>query len=183
MNIVVKTVDGAIYCRPDTTWERENKDLFVPDVVEGYAYAPVLFVRVSKAGKCIGEKFADRYYDSFNFGALLYVGEDIATGSCYDHTSVLPSPLYNKVVIEKADNAFEMSKGNEVVFGCEIGEDAPSRIAQALAEASSKVSLRIGDYVAIELTERKELVARSEEKVLLNGTFCENPLFDFNIVF
>lgn len=183
MNIVVKTANGTIYCRPDTTWERENKDLFVPDAVEGYSYAPVLFVRISKAGKCISKKFADRYYDSFNYGALLYVGDDTASGSCFDHTSVLPGPLYNKIVLGTPANTYTLQKNEEVIFETEVGENAAETVCQAIEDASKIVSLRIGDYIAIELKDRASLVNRSEEKVLLSATFCENPLFDFNVVF
>jgi len=182
MNIVVKTTDGSVYCRPDTTWERENKDLFVPDGIDAYTYAPVIFARISKAGKCIGEKFADRYFDSFNFGALLYVGDNLATGSCYDHTSVLPGPLYNKIVLGGKVNEYILRKGEETIYSTLVGE-LESEVRKAIAEVSSIVSLRIGDYVAIELADRKELVNRAEKKVLLNAEFCENPLFDFNIVF
>ena len=55
MNIIVKPYSGQhCYCRPDTTWERENKDFYVPDGVENLRWAPVLFARISKAGKHIG---------------------------------------------------------------------------------------------------------------------------------
>lgn len=72
MNIVVQRYDGRVECRPDTSWEREDKDLYAPDFVSGYLYSPVLFARISKAGKCIGSKFAARYYDAVNYGVLLY---------------------------------------------------------------------------------------------------------------
>jgi len=183
MNIVVKTYGGAVYCRPDTTWERENKDLFVPDAVDGYNHAPVIFARISKAGKCISEKFAERYFDSFSYGTLLYVGEDLACGSCYDHSSVLPGPLYGTPVLENPDNTFVLRKGQETIFTAKVGDGSAEAIKKAIAEVSKIVSLRIGDYVAIELAEKSELVSRSEESTLLSAEFCGNPLFDFNIVF
>ncbi len=74
MNIIVKPLEGICTCRPDTTWERENKDIYAPQAVVAYRYAPVLFIRICKAGKCVGYKFASRYYDGFNFGVLLYGG-------------------------------------------------------------------------------------------------------------
>ena len=33
MNIVVQTYDGRVQCRPDTSWEREDRDLFAPDFI------------------------------------------------------------------------------------------------------------------------------------------------------
>ena len=71
MNIIVKPHGSDLcYCRPDTTWERENKDFYVPEGINELHWAPVLFVRISKAGTCIGKKFASRYYDAFSYAAL-----------------------------------------------------------------------------------------------------------------
>ena len=34
MNIIIKPHgSNSCYCRPDTTWERENKDFYVPENV------------------------------------------------------------------------------------------------------------------------------------------------------
>ena len=106
MNIIARPYGRQqCYCRPDTTWERENKDFYSPECVNDIYWAPILFVRISKAGKCIGRKFASRYYDAFNFGVLLYGSDkDIAFSSCMDHTSLLPFPLYNPIVMENEDN-------------------------------------------------------------------------------
>lgn len=141
MNIIVKPHGSDLcYCRPDTTWERENKDFYVPDCVSEMHWAPVIFVRISKAGKCINPKFVSRYYDSFNFGTLLYCrceqGQDMV--SCADHTSLLPSPMLG------AEQLKEEHK--------EIVEDA-------ICKASKLISVRIGDYVAVELDEIKRLTA------------------------
>ncbi len=190
MNIAVLTQEGKVYCRPDTTWERENKDLFVPDRVGSYLSAPVVFVRICKAGKCIGARFADRYYDCVNFGALLYVGdemdggaESLACASCHDHSSILPFPLFSKVTLDKSDNEFTFEKDGKTVFRTEVGTGMRGTIENALVRCSEVVSLRIGDYVAVELDTARPLVGRDEKKVLLSGTFCENSTFDFNVIF
>ena len=120
MNIIVKPYGSSLcYCRPDTTWERENKDFYSPECVNELHWAPIVFARICKAGKCIGGKFAPRYYDAFNFGALLYChtseSPDIAFTSCADHTSLLPAPLYNPVVIENEENIFEVKKNGEKI--------------------------------------------------------------------
>ena len=145
MNIIVKPKGSDLcHCRPDTTWERENKDFYVPDGVSEIHWAPVIFVRISKAGKCISPKFVSRYYDSFNYGTLLYcrseAGEDMI--SYADHTSLLPSPMLGT----------EGLKDNEK----ELVEDA-------ICKASKLISVRIGDYVAVELDEIRQLT-ESEAK-------------------
>ena len=193
MNIIVKPYGSEFcYCRPDTTWERENRDLYSPDCVNAWNWAPVLFARVSKAGKCISPKFASRYYDSLNFGALLYIsGTDIASGSCVDHTSLLPLPLFNPVVMETAGNKLEVMKNEECIYSLETpGADSlqdTASLAQAaeaaICKASELTSLRIGDYVAVELAPVSLLAEKTEACISLKATFCENVIYNFKIIF
>ena len=139
MNIIVKPHGSDLcYCRPDTTWERENKDFYVPDCVSEMHWAPVIFVRISKAGKCINPKFVSRYYDSYNYGTLLYCRPENGDSliSCADHTSLLPSPSL------KAE---------------ELKDDERMLVEDAICKASKLISVRIGDYVAVELDEIKRL--------------------------
>ena len=115
MNIIVKPYGSALCCcRPDTTWERENRDFYSPECVNEVTWTPVVFARISKAGKCIGRKFAERYFDGFGCGMLMYckVGEDLC--SCVDRTSILPMPLYNPVVLEN-DEDFVVTKNGEPI--------------------------------------------------------------------
>ena len=185
MNIVIKPYGSELcYCRPDTTWERENRDLYSPDCVNEWHWTPVLYARVSKAGKCINPKFVDRYFDSVNFGALLYIGgTDIAFGSCADHTSILPSPLFNPVVLENEENKFEVRKNDEAVFCTATDSELSNAIKEAICKASMLTSLRIGDMVAVELAPAKALCNKSEGEISFKGTYCENDIFGFKIIF
>ena len=198
MNIIVRPYGCDLcYCRPDTTWERENRDLYSPDCVSAWNWTPVLFARISKAGKCISPKFASRYYDSLNFGTLLYIGgADVAPGSCADHTSILPLPLFNPVVMETEGNRFEVVKNEEIIFSLETpvagrlqdGADTKATgliqaAEAAVCKASQLTSLRIGDYVAVELAPATLLAEKTEGKVSIRATFCENELYNFRITF
>jgi hypothetical protein len=181
-----------VLLRPDTTWERENRDLYSPECVNAWEWTPVLFARISKAGKCISPKFASRYYDSLNFGALLYIGgADKACGSCADHTSILPLPLFNPVVMESEGNKFEVVKNEEVIFSLETPvADSLQDIAKllqaaekAICRASQLTSLRIGDYVAVELAPASVLAEKTEGSLSFKATFCENEIFNFKVIF
>lgn len=198
MNIIVKPYGSDMcYCRPDTTWERENRDLYSPECVNAWEWAPVLFARISKAGKCISPKFASRYYDSLNFGALLYVGGvEKACGSCADHTSILPLPLYNPAVFETEGNKAEFIKNDEVIFSLETpcsgnvnmqADCEATRLLQlaeeAICKASELTSLRIGDYVAIELSCASILAEKTEGSLSFKATFCENEIFNIKVIF
>jgi len=182
MNITVVDINGVVSCRPDTTWEREDKDFFAPDAVSSLSYTPVLFARISKAGKCIGAKFAGRYYESICYGVLLYVDGN-PSGTFFDRTSVLPAATYSRITLEKEDNTFEFRRNGEVVYTVENGSNAAAKIEKAITEASKIVSQRIGDLVAVELEPRRPLAVRGDGETAISGTYCENPLFDFKIVF
>lgn len=177
MNIIVKPYGSDLcYCRPDTTWERENRDFYSPECVYEISWTPVVFARVCKAGKCVSAKFVERYYDGFGCGMLMYCGES----TCVDHSSILPMPMYNPVVLENAES-FEIIRNGD-------SRDIPLNGAKALLEeaickASQLTSLRIGDYVAVELDSQKALAAREDGEVTVKGRFCEKDIFDFKIIF
>lgn len=188
MNILVKTYGSTqCYCRPDTTWERENRDFYSPESVNEIDYTPVVFARISKAGKCIGSKFVERYYDSFNFGVLLYCRteetSDIAFSSCADHSSFLPMPLYNIEVLENGENTFEFFKGDEKVYEVSCGEGIKESLEEAICKASVLTSLRIGDYVAIELAGPQHLTSKTAGSTAIKARFCENETISVNMIF
>ena len=199
MNIIVKPYGSTLCCcRPDTTWERENRDFYSPECVNEVTWTPVVFARISKAGKCIGRKFAERYFDGFGCGMLMYckVGEDLC--SCVDRTSILPMPLYNPVVLEN-DGDFVVTKNGEPItterHSSVISTERHSPVistersewrnllCEALCSASLLTSLRIGDYFAVELAPQEILATREEGTVSVKGTFCENDIFDFKMIF
>ena len=188
MNILVQTYGSSqCYCRPDTTWERENRDFYSPECVNEIDYTPVIFARISKAGKCIGKKFVGRYYDSFNFGVLLYCRieetSEIAFSSCTDHSSFLPMPLYNTVVLENEENLFELFKGNDRIYSTNCGEEIKERLENAICKASMLTSLRIGDYVAVELAKPELLSSKNAGSTQIKACFCENETIATSIIF
>ncbi len=193
MNIVVNIYGtGKCCCRPDTTWERENRDFYVPEGVGSLHWSPIVFARISKAGKCIGGRFVSRYYDAMNFGMLMYIGdmidgspEGFACACCADHSSILPFPLYNPVVFASEGNAVEMTKDCKPVFSAECDSEArmAKAIEKAICNASGLISLRTGDIVAAELAPVSFLASREEGQTLMKASFCGNDLFDFRIIF
>ena len=163
----------------------------MPDNISGYSWTPVLFARISKAGKCIGRKFAGRYYDAVGYGALLYVEdmldgtpESIACASCADHTSILPFPMYDRITLESGENVFAMVKDGITIYS--TSEGSADMIEDAISKASATISLRTGDIIAIELAPAGRLASRGQEgtetnDTEINGSFCGNELFRFKI--
>ena len=188
MNIIVRTYGSdSCYCRPDTTWERENKDFYSPDCVKELHWSPILFVRITKAGKYIGKKFASRYYDSFNFGILLYCMTDgqkteIAYSSCADHTSLLPSSQFNADLLGNGEYNYDVRKNDEIIFSI-TGKPLAETIEDTICRASQLTSLRIGDYVAVELKEVSRLISREEAEAVLSADSCGTGILNIKVIF
>ena len=198
MNIIVKPYGSELcYCRPDTTWERENKDFYSPECVNEIYWTPVVFARVSKAGKCVGRKFVERYYDGVGCGMLLYCGTSTTPceGSAgvrwlsevVDRSSILPHPLFQPVVLED-EKEFIVScqhdaQGDAALSHNIILSGAKELLEEAICNASQLTSMRIGDFVAVELRELQKLAAREDGSIAVKGEFCEKEIFGFNIVF
>ena len=182
MNIIIKPYGSELcHCRPDTTWERENRDFYSPECVNEILWTPVVFARVAKAGKCIGQKFVGRYYDGIGCGMLMYCAmPDKTISSIVDHTSILPMPLYNPVVLEDEKEFIVKKDGN--VISTEHGE-WKNLLENALCKASQLTSLRIGDFVAVELSAPDVLASRLDGEASLQGSFCDNEVFGFKIIF
>ena len=207
MNIIVKPYGSDLcYCRPDTTWERENKDFYSPECVNEIYWTPVVFARVSKAGKYVGRKFVERYYDGIGCGMLMHCSGQAMTSNgplptswappptrgwenaisdhqpirqlshIVDKTSILPHPLFQPVVLEDAKE-FVVNNSPVILSG------AKDLLEEAICNASQLTSLRIGDFVAVELATPAELAKRENGEVTIKGTFCENEIFGFKIIF
>lgn len=187
MNILVKTAAGKIVVRPDTTWEKDNEDLYVPEFVDSLSWTPVLFARISKPGRSVGLKFADRYYDGVSFGMLLYPDElmdgseeGFACASCLDHTSFLPYPVYPKDMLEK-EVEFKINVGKDEISSVRV--QGLSIIEEAIVEATKFCYIRTGDIIAIELKPRGPLCRRQDERCEVSASLCGNNCLVFNIVY
>ena len=89
-------------------------------------------------------------------------------------------PLYNPVVMEGAEQ-FEVTRNGESLPVAL--NNVKKLLEDAICTASQLTSLRIGDYVAIELEPQKMLATREDGEVALKGMFCENNIFEFKIIF
>lgn len=182
MNILVRTADGSVYTRPDTSWNRKSDDYFVPECVSGLSWAPAVFIHISRPGKCIGTRFAPRYYDGANFGMLLYAEPMLVSGpagfaasACFDHTSLLSENLLEAAGL--AGKTFVVRKDGVVVFesaACDI-----SAMNEALSAASNSCLVRHGDLLCQELAPPQHLCSRTGGTVRISS----ETLLDFRIVF
>ncbi len=188
MNIVVLGFNSKVFVRPDTTWERDNEDFYVPEFIDALSWAPVLFARISKPGRSILPKFAPRYYDSVGYGALLYP-EDLIDGStegfasacCLDHTSFLGFPTFHPSSLKDEKSVFDVQKDGSPLFRYDSG--SCEMIENAIGAVSRYCYLRIGDIIAIEIAPRKMLARRENGAFHITGTFHDETVLDFETIF
>ena len=188
MNIIVRTFEGKCIVRPDTTWERDNEDLYLPEFINSVSYTPVFFARISKPGRSIGERFAARYHEGINFGVLLYPDdfldgspEGFAEASCLDHTSFLPFPVHDEMTLGQAGEGFKLFRGSELIFSndeCSIGS-----IEKAIANASRRIYFRSGDLICIELAPKQTLCSRNDNDLRISASFRDLQILDFRLIF
>lgn len=154
MNFAVLTASGKVIVRPDTTWRNGDEALYVPDFVSRIGISPALFVHICRPGRSIGEKFAERYYDSFGCGALLFPvdfidgsAEGYACASCLDHTTFSSGWGTDK---EELSGVYRLSAEDRVLHECRL----PSRedIRAAIARVSRICLLRSGDALVLQLS-------------------------------
>ena len=183
MNIVVKPHHcNLCYCRPDTTCEKESRDIYIPEGVNKVLWAPVVFAKVCKAGKCVSPKFVTRYYDTIGFGALTYSDdENIAFSSCMDHSSLLPSQTFGSEVFESEEEILISTSADSV--NIKIDMNMKTALEETICKASERISLRIGDIIAVELSELRDLAERSESEIKFKAEYKGHCLFDLKVIF
>ena len=182
MNIIVKTASGHCVARPDTTWVRKNDDLYLPEFAGPLLFSPIVYAHVSRPGKCIGSRFANRYYDSISYGMLLYAQnlldgspEGYASAICMGHTSFLPYPLEQDFPVPGAE--FVLYKNDKEIFRCKY--EGRAEIEKAIVDATDKALIRTGDFVAAELQEMEPLCQGPAQ---IKGTLDGRLLLDFRII-
>ncbi len=180
MNIfVVPYCSDGYYCRPDTTLEKEPKDYFLPDSVTDLSAAPVVFIKMIKAGKAVGEKFAERYYDSFCAGVLLYaeniVNSETPTAfceaTCLDSSSYLPFNFQPLTLLDKFSCRLQINGTDAVDMS--VDDSIIQYINEFIALISRRTSFRIGDIIAFETFDRVPVKQGDSVKVLSDS-------FDFS---
>ncbi|MBO4557546.1 MAG: hypothetical protein J5693_02935 [Bacteroidales bacterium] len=152
MNIAVLKASGnGYFFRPDSTLNHAWYDYYCPDGVSALTAVPCIYTKIIKAGKCVSERFATRYFNSFAYGCLLSdanlsVPEPVA--GTMDFTSVMDmemAPLANL-----PESRFTVELNGQVIFATDKPLNAKMFI-DALTQITRLATLRIGDVIAIEL--------------------------------
>lgn len=183
MNILVKTANAKVITRPDTTWERYNRDAYYPESAKTITFTPVLYAQVERPGCSVARKFAHRYYSAVGYGLLAYPEdfidgseEGFACASCLDHTSFLPLPMLKQAF----SGAFVLKKDGKELFRY----DGPVKdvVEKAIEDITARCLIRNGDLLAVELAPRMPLHSENESPCHITGRCAETTILDFKIL-
>ena len=139
-----------------------RKPMFMPDWTHELAVTDCIILRVSRLGKEIAPKFADRYYDAVapgaDFVALDKLHELQTAGKPW--TSALAFD-YSLAIGEWIDKGERLKvKGESLIISPE----------EAIAEASKLMTIRQGDLIYIQCKAAPRPVHKEEEiSVLIDG--------------
>lgn len=188
MNIIVSPYrKESFYCRPDSTLIRALEEYYIPDQVESLTASPVMYIKTLRAGKAVANRFAERYIDSYGFGILLHptLKSDIFPDSeqrpfienSLDYTSIIPLLSFpEKDLLNAATHTFVVTKDYKNPFE-EFQFPTHSQILEKISTISKYCSLRIGDFITVELAPSIEIEAQSR----LIGSVDGEQIFNFKI--
>lgn len=139
-------IDGEVkmVLKGDSSLLVNRKPFFIPDWSEDIRMTPCVVLRVSRLGKSIGARFANRYYDAVALGLNIFAADSVAKGDwtrgwAFDFSL----PVGKWINIE--DNPWQ---------------DLVITMDEAIARASAVMTIRQGDMIVID----RKVAARRLEK-------------------
>ncbi len=181
------TADPVIFMKPDTALLRENMPFYIPDWAEQFDYETELVFRISRLGRHIEERFANRYYDAVGLGIdftardlqrkLTADGKPWEICKSFDYSAAISKfiPLNELPETDKLTFSLKVN-GEERQHG--VSGDMIHSIDKVIAYVSRYFSLRIGDLI---FTGTPVGVGPVHEGDRLEGELCGRKLLDFEI--
>ena len=138
------TPQFAMKC--DSCLLNNRKPFFIPDWSKDIRMTPCVILRISRLGKNIGLRFANRYYDALALGLNIFAADSVAQGDwtrgwAFDFS--LPIGKWIKV----EDNPWQ---------------DLLINMDEAIARASEVMTIRQGDMIVIDRKVTSRQLEREE---------------------
>ncbi len=157
-------IDGhtEMILKGDSSLLNNRKPLFVPDWTDDLRFTPSIVLRVSRLGKNISPRFANRYYDAMA-PAADFVAQDIlnkarqtghswATATTFDFSLAVgefDTDGRYQWSVEHTDGTTEPIPDNELIISAD----------EAIHRASQVMTIRQGDLIYIQQqTESRHLI-------------------------
>lgn len=145
----------VIFMKPETALLKDNKPFYLPNFSERIDYECELVVRISKMGKNISKKFANRYYDEIGLG-IDFTARDLqnefkAAGApweiCKGFDSSAPvSEFISKEGYDINNLRFSLKKNGETVQNGNTS-DMVFSVDEIIEYVSKFFTLKTGDLI------------------------------------
>lgn len=187
LNPGLKPKSPVLFMKPDTALLKENKPFYLPDFSERIDYECELVIRISKMGKNISQKFANRYYDAIGLG-IDFTARDLQNefkkiGSPWEickgfDNSAVVSEFISKEDYDLNHLHFSLKKNGETVQQGNT-EDMVFSVDEIIEYASRFFTLKTGDLI---FTGTPVGVGPVKINDHLEGFIEEKPMFSFDVL-
>jgi len=143
----------AIVPLGDNALLRNNDDFYIPEYVAEISCVPQWVIRISKLGKSVGERFAERYFEEIGVGIRFYAGNfekelqgaglPSVMASSFDGSAAISSLLPK----ERVGEAVYTFRVNGKVMDEGKWQNLPVTPARLISFASAYYTLKIGDFL------------------------------------
>lgn len=147
-------IDGQIKMalKGDSSLLNNKKPFFIPDWSQDVRMTPCVVLRISRLGKNIGEKFANRYYDAIALGLNICAADFLSMG---DWTRAWAFD-------------FSLPIGPWIAIEENPWSDLVMEMDQAIATASQVMTLRQGDMIVIDRAQPSRQLIKEEVITILD---------------
>lgn len=180
--------EPVFFMKPDTALLRNNAPFFYPSFSKDIHHEVELIIKINKVGRCIGEKFANRYYSEVGLG-IDFTARDVQqrckekglpweVAKAFDFSAPISSKFLPISDFESVDRIpFRLVKNGEVVQQGNSG-DMLFSINRIISYVSQYVTLKIGDLIYTGTPAGVGSVAIGDR---LQGYIADTLMFDFEV--
>jgi len=133
-----------------------RKPFFVPDWTNEVGVTPCLILRVSRLGKEIAPKFADRYYDA------VAPGEDFIAMDIAREAEKAGKPWTKAIAFDYSLAIGEWINNDEMSATPLLNDELIISPDQAISQASKVMTIRQGDLIYIQAQQAPRRVEKEE---------------------
>ncbi len=148
--------EPVFFLKPDSAITRCNRPFFIPDSLGQIDYETEIIVKINRLGKCIAEKFANRYYEEIGLGvdftaremqkACIEAGNPWEIAKAFDGSAVVGKFL-NKSQLPDVQNLHFHLLLNDRKVQEGHSADMLFSIDRIISYVSRFITLRTGDII------------------------------------
>lgn len=149
--------EPLFFLKPDTAMLRNNDPFYIPGFSQQVDYECELIVKINRVGKCIGKRFAHRYYDEVGLGIDFTardlqrraIAEGLPWEPCkgFDHSAAISPQFLPLAELGDIGNLnFRLEVNGEVRQSANTSQMIFS-VDDIISHVSRYMTLRMGDLI------------------------------------